>query len=130
MDAQTTARVDLSQKAFYTLFCLQRWLNVVIDLMMAGIAVGTITLAVVLRDSTTGGDIGVALSVVLVANTTLLRLVQTWTTFETSLGAIARMKAVQHDTPVEDLPGECLVPAANWPSDGAIEIRNLTASYG
>jgi ATP-binding cassette, subfamily C (CFTR/MRP), member 1 len=130
MESQTTARVDLSQKALYTLFCLQRWLNVVVDLTTAGIAVGTIALALALRDSTTGGDVGVALNVVLVANTTLLRLIESWATLETSLGAVARMKAMKRDTPVEDLPNERFVPPANWPSDGAVEIRGLTASYG
>jgi hypothetical protein len=47
--------LDLSQSPFYLLLCLQRWLNVVLDLLVAGIAVGVISLAIVLRGIMTGG---------------------------------------------------------------------------
>lgn len=51
-------RLDESQKPFYLLLCLQCWLKIVLDLLVAGIAVGVIALAVVLRDTTSGGQIG------------------------------------------------------------------------
>ncbi len=76
MQLQAIDRLDVSQKALYTLLCLRRWLNIVIDLTVAGITIGTIALAVMLRGSMTGGDIGVALNVVLVTSTTLLRLIE------------------------------------------------------
>ncbi|KAK1782721.1 ABC transporter type 1, transmembrane domain-containing protein [Copromyces sp. CBS 386.78] len=82
--------VDLSQRPFYLLLCLQRWLNVVLDLLIAGVAVGTIFLAVSLKSTMTGGQVGVALSVIIAANATLLSLVQSWTNLEISLGAISR----------------------------------------
>jgi ABC-type multidrug transport system fused ATPase/permease subunit len=80
--------LDRSQKPSYILFCLQRWLNIVLDLMVAAIATGLVTLAVLLRGTTTAAQIGMVLNIVLVANTTLLSLVESWTNLEISLGAM------------------------------------------
>ncbi|KAI9742905.1 MAG: hypothetical protein M1818_003634 [Claussenomyces sp. TS43310] len=121
--------LEKSQQPLYILFCLQRWLNIVLDLMIAAIATGVITLAVVLRGSTTGGQIGVALNLVLVANSTLLRLVESWATLEISLGAIARIKSLQNETPKEDKPLENVEPVGSWPSSGALDIQNVTVAY-
>lgn len=68
--------------------CLQQWLGIVLDLMVATIAIGLITLALFLRGTTTAGQIGMALNIVLVANSTLLSLVTSWTNMEISLGAM------------------------------------------
>lgn len=137
--------LDASQRPFYLLLCLKRWLNVVLNLLIAGIAVGTIWLAVgVFRRSTTGGQIGVALNVILVSNVTLLTLVESWTNLEISLGAVARLKEVDTNTPSEEeeqqqqqqQPGgevhsyqdEDILPP-DWPSAGAIEFHNVSARY-
>ncbi len=53
-----------------------------------------------------------------------------WTQMETSLGAIARVKGFEEGTMSENLPGEKDTPAENWPSEGAIEFRDISASYG
>lgn len=135
---ENIATLDGSQRPFYLLFCLRRWLNVVLDLLIAGIAVGTIWLAVAFRGSTTGGQVGVALNVILVANSTLLKLVESWTNLEISLGAIARLKEVDTTTPSEEphMSEEAhssdqidQSSASNWPSAGAIELRNVSAAY-
>ncbi|KUI63067.1 ATP-dependent bile acid permease [Cytospora mali] len=121
--------LDKSQQPSYILFCLQRWLNIVLDLMVAAIATGLITLAVLLRGTTTAGQIGMALNIVLVANTTLLGLVEAWTNLEISLGAISRLKHLEAETPKEYKPGENYIPADPWPSSGKVEIDNVTVAY-
>lgn len=126
---QNVATLDGSQQPFYLLLCLQRWLNVVLNLLIAAIAVGTIGLAVLYRDSTTGGQVGMALNVILVANTTLLSLVGAWTDLEISLGAVARLKEADTETPREDQPGECDVPPSKWPNRGEIVLSGVTAAY-
>jgi hypothetical protein len=80
--------LDRSQQPAYILLCLQQWLNLVLDLIVATIATGLITLAIILRGTTTAGQIGMALNIVLVANTTLLSLVTSFTDMEISLGAM------------------------------------------
>lgn len=86
-------------------------------------------MAVVIRGQTTGGQVGVALNAVLLANTTLLKLVEYWTDLEISLGAIARLKALEATTPSEDEDEGGLGPPRNWPSEGRIEFKSVTAAY-
>ncbi len=126
---ENMAQLDASQRPFYLRLCLQRWLNVVVDSMVAVVAVAVVLLAVGLRE-TTGAEMGVALNLILVANTTLLRLVQAWTNVEISLGAVARLREAAEDTPREDLPKEVLEPDESWPSAGGdIEFVGVTAAY-
>lgn len=99
---------------------------------MAGLAIGTISLAVALRGSTTGGQVGVALNLIIVANTTLLSLVTYFTDLEIGLGAVARLKEVESDTPRESLHDaietQGTVPDT-WPSSGSVIFTRVKASY-
>ncbi|TGO85301.1 hypothetical protein BPOR_0410g00020 [Botrytis porri] len=121
--------VDNAQRPEFLLLCLQRWLNVVLDLLAAAVATIVIALAVVYRDRVSGAQVGIALNIMLVANTTLLKLVENWTTLEISLGAFARLKTLENMTPVEGSIAQTLEPVDSWPSKGNVEFKNITASY-
>ncbi|KAH7134057.1 P-loop containing nucleoside triphosphate hydrolase protein [Dactylonectria macrodidyma] len=129
IDRNTMEILEYSLRPLYTLLCLQRWLSLVLGLIVGTIAVGLIGIAVARVDSTTGGDMGVALNVILVTNTTLVRLVESWTSMEISLGAIARLKSTELSTPQEDQPWEKDIPDPAWPTHGEIKIRGLKAGY-
>mgnify|MGYP005989506703 FL=1 len=76
-----------------------------------------------------GADIGVALNVVLVANTTLVRLVQSWASLEVSLGAVARLKNVEEHTASEDRKSKTIVPDHSWPSHGKLMLSDVSIGY-
>ncbi|KAM7206614.1 P-loop containing nucleoside triphosphate hydrolase protein [Rhypophila sp. PSN 637] len=142
---ENTTALDLSQRPFYLLFCLQRWLGIVLNLLGAGITVAVITLAVMLKGTTTGAQIGVALNVLLVTKTTLLRLVDVYTGLEISLGAVSRLRSVEEGTPrekdengheqymgwddgivgFEEQDGDRI----SCPGKGGLELRGVSASY-
>ena len=86
-------------------------------------------MAVIFRAHVSGAQVGIALNIMLVANTTLLKLVENWTTLEISLGAIARLKTLEQMTPTEGGKASNLEPAEDWPSRGHIAFENITASY-
>jgi ABC-type multidrug transport system fused ATPase/permease subunit len=108
---------------------LQRWLNIVLDLLAAAIATSVVAIAVTFRGRISGSQVGIALNIMLVANTTLLRLVENWTTLEISLGAVARLKTLEKMTSSEGKRSENFEPGNNWPSQGRIEFKDVTASY-
>lgn len=110
--------------------CVQRWLNLVLDLMVAALAVIVVTLAVQLRSTTSAGLLGIALNNVLGFNKSLSSLITSWTELETSLGAIARIKTFTQFTASEDKPGENQELPENWSETGAIQISNVSATYG
>ena len=122
--------LDRSQRPYYLLYCIQRWLNLVLDLVVAALAVIVVTFATQLPSSSSGGDVGIALNNVLGFNQTLTLIITSWTTLETSLGAIARVKSFEEQTPKEHIPSEVPPLGEHWPENGMVEFRNVTASYG
>jgi ATP-binding cassette, subfamily C (CFTR/MRP), member 1 len=58
-------RLDRSQQPYYLMFCIERWLALVLDLIVAGIATAVVALALSLRHSTNPGLLGVSMNAVL-----------------------------------------------------------------
>lgn len=118
-----------SQRPYYMMYCIQRWLNVVLDLLVAAIAVILVGFALGLSNTATQGSMGLALLNVMEFNTSLSMLVNSWTGLETSLGAIARLKKFMAETKAETLVEEDDIPPADWPTSGAIQMKGVTAKY-
>ncbi|VUC26951.1 unnamed protein product [Clonostachys rosea] len=121
--------LNTSQRPYYLMFCIQRWLQVVLNLFVAGVAVFLVSLALRVSGASSQGSIALALVNLVAFNITLTVMIEQWTQLETSLGAIARLKSFAQDTPDENKPNETGVPPAEWPSSGKIEVENIAASY-
>ncbi|GFP53312.1 ABC multidrug transporter B [Trichoderma asperellum] len=122
--------VDRSQRPFYLLIMVQRWLVLVLDLTTTALALLVVGFAVKLRGSVSVGLAGVSLVQLISMSETLNMLIQFWTSIETSIGAVARIKQFAEETPNEILPGEDQEPPTDWPNRGHVVIRDLEASYG
>lgn len=122
--------LDASQKAYYLMFCLQRWLNVVLDLFTAGLAVLLVGIALNLPGSTTKGAIGLAMVNLIDLNTSLNSLIMSWTNLEISLGALARLKSFIERTPKEAQDEtDCQTRPEGWPARGEVVFEDVTAGY-
>ncbi|KAF0315816.1 ABC multidrug transporter [Colletotrichum asianum] len=102
--------LDQSQRPYYLLFCIQRWLTLVLDILVGAIAVLLVSLAMTIPESTSTGAIAIALYNVLNFNS---------------------LRTFESKTPVEPSPSpeEQAPLPPNWPSEGRLEINNVTASY-
>jgi ATP-binding cassette subfamily C (CFTR/MRP) protein 1 len=129
MEKKNMALLDASQRPFYLLYCIQRWLILVIDLMVAALAVILVALIMTLRHKMDPGFVGLALVNIMSFNNTLSAVIIHWTTTETSLGAISRIKSFVASTSSENLPMESQQVPPEWPLRGKIHISDLTASY-
>ncbi|KAK1994915.1 P-loop containing nucleoside triphosphate hydrolase protein [Colletotrichum falcatum] len=123
--------LDASQRPYYLLFCIQRWLAVMLDLFVAVIATVLVAFAVKYTGTTSGGAIGLSMVSLMGLNSSLSRLISSWTNLETSLGAIARLRDFVRDTPREDGAGAQDSPPVpqGWPSSGAISLESIDAGY-
>lgn len=122
--------LDDSQRPFYLLYCIQRWLNLVMDMVVAVIAVCVVAIATQLPHRTSGGYLGLALSRVLDFSQMLAYLIISWTKLETSLGAISRIRGFEKSTPPEDdLAASYTEPTATWPERGEVVFENVIARY-
>ncbi|KAI0906085.1 P-loop containing nucleoside triphosphate hydrolase protein [Ustulina deusta] len=126
---KTNKLLDQSQKPFYLLLCIQRWLVLVLDLVVAGLAVLLVGLAVALRSKINPGFLGIALVQLTSLSHALTSLVQFWTLLETSLGAISRIKDFSETTPSEATAEESGESPSNWPHHGALTFDSVSASY-
>jgi ATP-binding cassette, subfamily C (CFTR/MRP), member 1 len=121
--------LDESQRPFYLLFCIQRWLSVVLDLIVAALATILVIIVVTLRHEISPSLVGLGLLNVISFNSSLTNLVRSWTTMETSIGAIARLRDFLRTTENEMKPEETIEPSSEWPHRGELEISNFAASY-
>lgn len=120
--------LDESQKPAYLMCCLQRWLTLVLDLIIAGLATLLVGLSLVLKSKIKPSLMGVALSSVVGFGQTLTALLLAWTQLETSLGAITRIGDFESLTPREKCEGN--VPPETWPETGLVRLSGASASYG
>jgi ABC-type multidrug transport system fused ATPase/permease subunit len=123
-------RLDVSQRPYYLLYCIQRWLNLVLLLLVGVMAIAVVALATNLGKDTSPSRLGVSLSAVVTFNSNLSSLMIYWTQMETSIGAVARVKLFELGTENENKPEENFLPSEQWPERGAIEFRNISTSYG
>ena len=127
---QTNIRyLDGSQRPYYFLFCIQRWLSLVLDLMATAMAVLVVGLAIRYRQLTDPGSLGVSMTSVLGFNVSLSQFINGFTLLETSLGAISRLRNFVNDTPAEAKVDEVEEPPLDWPTRGLIEIKNVTVYH-
>ena len=110
-------------------YCIQRWLNVVLDLLVAAIAIVLVGSAFGFSNTATQGSIGLAMLSLMEFNQSLSMLVNSWTGLESSLGAIARLKSFLAETKVEDRENEDQAPPPTWPEQGLIQLHRVTAKY-
>lgn len=129
MEEKNRRLLDRSQRPFYLLFAVQRWLTLVLDLVVAAIAVILIVLVVTLRGAISAGYVGIALLNIILFSQTIKHLVKFWTDLETHIGSILRVKEFTEGVQSEDLPTENKPVPPEWPSKGFLEFRSATAAY-
>ncbi|SPJ78456.1 related to multidrug resistance-associated protein [Fusarium torulosum] len=122
--------LDSCQKPLYTLYCIQRWLILVLSLIATGTELVVIGAAIALRTKVSAGLVGLAVVHVTTLAKNLCDLVMQWTDMETSLGAVSRIYRFSRETPREAQSGQG--PSnllEGWPLAGSITFENVSATY-
>lgn len=120
--------LDQSQRAYYLLPMVQRWLGFVLNMTVAAIAVVFVTLAVFIQGSAKQTFLGAGLTGVVNLGLNVNILIESWTILETAIQAVWRIKVFSEDTPSEETLASS-TPLETWPSAGRIKFQNVYASY-
>lgn len=128
-DQTALRKLDDSQKPYFLLYCIQRWLALVLGLLVSALATILMALALLVTEKSSPGALGVALSSVLAFNQALTFFVSSWTNAETSLGSVARTESFERTTPSEVEPENPVEPGPDWP-DGNVEVSDMGFTYG
>ncbi|KAJ5201107.1 hypothetical protein N7449_005910 [Penicillium cf. viridicatum] len=125
---KNTRLIDASQRPAYLLLMIQQWLNLVLDIVVTVLAVVMTTLAVRLHSSS--GFAGASLFSLMSFGESISGIVIFYTKLETSIGAIARLKMFTENVKPENRDEEDIVPPVQWPQNGVVELKSVSASYG
>ncbi|OAA53807.1 ABC transporter, transmembrane domain, type 1 [Niveomyces insectorum RCEF 264] len=127
--ARNDRLVDRSQQPAYLLAMVQRWLNFALQVLVALLATVVVTLATQLRSNT--AFTGASLILLMNFGDFVAYIMFAYTQLETSIGAISRLKAFSETVRAEsDADGAAtVVPPPAWPTRGAIQLVNVSASY-
>jgi ATP-binding cassette subfamily C (CFTR/MRP) protein 1 len=120
--AKAIEYIDNSQRPYYLLLGLQRWLTLVLNLLVAGVGTLVVALALWIPKSSSGGYIGIALTSILGFAAALSGILQQWTTVEMEIGAVTRTRSFEQTTPREPIDEDESEPETDWP------YGNVTAS--
>ena len=129
MRKEIQEKLDRSQEPLYLLWMIQTWLRLVLKLIVAGLSVTVVGVAVGTRNSVTTSAIGVAFLSMVNLGDMLSNLIMSWTSLETSLGAIARIRSFERDTPTEKEVVSPINVAPKWPGTGPLTFENVHATY-
>lgn len=122
-------RLDDAQKPSYLLNCIQRWLTLVLDMVVAFLTVLLVVLAVTLRETINPSLLGIALVTMMRLGANMKGIILYCSILETSLGAITRIRAFSSITPSEQKPAEERQPGAKWLDKGSLKVENLAVRY-
>ena len=129
LEAKNSHLLDQSQRPFYLLFSVQRWLQLVLDLLVAAMAIMLMSLITGLRGTLNGASVGIALLNVILFSQNLKLVLQYWTMLETHIGAVSRIRNFTSITKPEDTSHETAVLPPDWPAHGGIEFKSVSAGY-
>ncbi len=121
--------LDRSQRPMYLLYTVQRWLTLVLELLVAGIAVVLVGLASWPKIPINPGIIGVALVNLIAFSQSLTSLVKSWVALETSIGAIMRVKNFAKNTESEGPDPSAFGGPKCWSPSALVSFNALSATY-
>jgi ABC-type multidrug transport system fused ATPase/permease subunit len=121
--------LDRSQRPFYLLWCIQRWLGIVLDLLVTVLITILMVIIVVKRQSIEPGLVGLGLLSTVNLSSSLTNLVRQWTLLETSIGAISRLREFAKSTVSEHKGWEVDAVSPQWPEKGRVDFTRFEASY-
>ena len=100
-------------------------------LVITGLVTNTVLVVALATQlpSTNTAFTGASLVSLMSVSDALRFIVITYTLLETSIGAVSRLRSFSMKVKPETREGEDVVPPPEWPASGAIEIRDVSASY-
>ncbi|KAJ3497544.1 hypothetical protein NLG97_g1819 [Lecanicillium saksenae] len=119
--------LDRSQRTTYLLAMIQRWLHLALSLIV--MITATIMVALMTQLGTGAAISGASLVTLMTLSQSLIDVVRFYTSFETSIGAVSRLRTFSETTKSEARSGVSIPPLETWPHTGQITVTNVWASY-
>ncbi|KAJ6779521.1 hypothetical protein PWT90_07627 [Aphanocladium album] len=124
------AMLNIAQRPFYLLYCVQQWLECALDLSTAGAAILVVTFAVKFSNTASANSMGLAFLSLIGFSNTVGEWVISSVAMETAFGAVARIRAYSETVPKEKYKDDKGPVSTDWPPEGVLELNCVSAVYG
>ena len=131
LTAEGIQALEFSQKPFYYMYTVQRWLELSMDLIGLSMALILICIATFYRQTTSQAGLGLSMLNLITFGNMMNLFISAWTELETSLGALARLRTFVTTTPQEttgEEPTQTSLPP-KWPQSGCVVLDNVSSKY-
>ncbi|KAG4104317.1 P-loop containing nucleoside triphosphate hydrolase protein [Neocallimastix lanati (nom. inval.)] len=119
--------INENNRPQHLLIVAQRWLGIRLECIGALLVLSNGAAGMFLKNHISPSLLGLSLSYALQVTSGLNRLVRDFADVEVHMNSAERLLYYANDIEIENQNG--LEPPKNWPSDGKIEIKNLTMKY-
>ena len=126
---RSLAALDESQKMYFYMQCIRRWINLVLDVKVFIIATVLTALSVAWEDASTPPSLGLALMSTLSYSPLMQDLVKDGTNLDTAMRAVARFEDFVENADIERDSETLLATPDQWPNQGMVELRSVSAWY-
>eukprot|EP00124_Ichthyophonus_hoferi_P000162 Ihof_evm26s5 gene=Ihof_evmTU26s5 len=124
--------LSANQKALYNSIASNQWLELCLQLLGV-LLVGAVALVAILQHQfhyVHSGLVGLAISYALPLTTLMSNIISTFTETERQMVGVERMyQYITHINPEHESP-DCIMPPADWPSQGHVVFNDVTLVYG
>ncbi|KAK8066686.1 hypothetical protein PG997_013433 [Apiospora hydei] len=113
-------------------FCIQRWLLLVLSLIVAALQILAVGIAIATKSNTNAGLVGLAIIQIATLTEALSMLIIQWTEVETTLGAVTRIFQFTQEMPRDDQRRETekgVVADSTFAAPGSIVFEDISATY-
>ncbi|KAJ3495411.1 hypothetical protein NLG97_g3417 [Lecanicillium saksenae] len=121
--------LNLAQRAYYFLFCIQQWLECVLDFSSVTAAVLVVSFALKFSNTASANSMGLAFLSLIGFSDTVSEWIQSSVAMETACGAISRIRSYCDATPAEDYKRDTEPASPDWPVRGQLELNCVSAIY-
>ncbi|OAR00032.1 hypothetical protein LLEC1_00475 [Akanthomyces lecanii] len=120
--------LNVSQKPYYAMSAIQRWLSFYLDMFACTIGTTVTAFALKFRQTTSAPALGLSFLNLVWFGLALGFFISAWVGLETSVGALSRLREFMDHTPVESQVPHKDLPS-DWPEHGGLQFKNVTATY-
>ena len=107
--------IDQSQRPVYLQYCIQSWLDFMLNMTVTIIAAVLMTVVILWKHKFSANNIGVSLISIMTFSSVLMRMIKAWTMMKFSIGAVTRVKRFVAAIESEEKSNRETKAAKNWP---------------
>lgn len=121
--------LDHSQRPFYYMYAIQRWLLLSLDLLTLVLSLAVVLVALYAKGSFSQPGFALSLFMAIQINSALTGVINSFAAVETALGAVSRLRIFANTTPQEESPDNVVELPKSWPDCGEVIFDSVTAKY-